>query len=84
MLVDEASFELAISNLSKATTVQYPADFHIGFVITDVAQVEAIYARIQEAGYTISFDLQKAGPNLAFQCIGPTAIHVEVRVPLAR
>lgn len=84
MLVDEAGFELAISNRSKATAVQYPADFHIGFVVDEVAQVEAVYARIKEAGYAIPFELQKAGPSWAFQCIGPDGIHVEMRAPLAK
>jgi len=84
MLVDEAGFELAISNRSKATDVQYPSDFHIGFVVTDVTQVEAVYARIKEAGYAIPFELQKAGPSWAFQCVGPDGIHVEMRAPVAK
>ncbi|MEZ4614752.1 MAG: VOC family protein [Caldilineaceae bacterium] len=75
---------LAISNRSKATAVQYPADFHIGFVVNEIAQVDAVYARIKDAGYAIPFDLQKAGPSWAFQCIGPDGIHVEMRAPLAK
>jgi len=84
MLVDDGGFELAISNRSKAMAVQYPADFHIGFVVDDVAQVETVYEHIKEAGYAIPFELQKAGPSWAFQCIGPDGIHVEMRAPLAK
>ena len=82
ILTDETGFELAISNLSKATEVQYPQDFHIGFVVAEVAQVQALYTHLKEAGYTMKFDLQKAGPNLAFQCLGPDQIPVEVRAAL--
>lgn len=84
LLQDEAGFELVLSNLSKATAVQYPPDFHIGFVLDDVEQVKEIYARVKAAGYAIKFELQQAGPSLAFQCWGPDALPVEVRAPLAR
>ena len=84
LLKDEADFELALSNLSQAAAVQYPPDFHIGFVLDDVEQVKEIYARVKAAGYAIKFELQQAGPSLAFQCWGPDALPVEVRAPLAR
>jgi len=36
-------------------------------VLEDSEQVREIYSRIKGAGVGIKFDLQKAGPNLAFQ-----------------
>ena len=32
-------------------------------------------------GVAIKFDLQEAGPNFVFQCVGPDNIPVEVRAP---
>ena len=36
------------------------------------------------AGIGMKFEVQEASPALAFQCVGPDAIPVEVRAPLDR
>jgi len=59
----------------------YPADFHVGFILENRDQVRTVYQRVRDAGIAIRFDLQEAGPNFVFQCIGPDNIPVEVRAP---
>jgi hypothetical protein len=51
-------------------------------VLEDPQNVREIYSRIKEAGVGIKFDLQEAGPNFVFQCLGPDSIPVEVRAPV--
>jgi lactoylglutathione lyase len=82
ILEDESGFCFGVSHLRSGPPPVYPPDFHVGFVLKDVRQVREIYFRIKAAGVGIKFDLQEAGPNLAFQCLGPDAIPVEVRAPL--
>lgn len=83
ILEDEAGFVLAVSNLSKASTPQYPADFHIGFMVERVEQVKEIYDRLQKAGVAMKLDLQKMGPHLTFLCYAPDAIPVQVCAPVS-
>ena len=82
ILEDEGGFCFGVCNLHRGPPPVYPPDFHGGFVLKDVRQVREIYSRMKAAGVGIKFDLQEAGPNLAFQCLGPDAIPVEVRAPL--
>jgi catechol 2,3-dioxygenase-like lactoylglutathione lyase family enzyme len=82
ILEDEGGFCFGVSNLRNGPPPIYPPDFHVGFVLKDTQRVRETYSRLKEAGVGIKFDLQEAGPNLAFQCLGPDAIPVEVRAPL--
>lgn len=81
MLEDGDGFALAVSNLSKGSAPQYPKDFHVGFRLASTEQVKDIYNRLKNAGIEIKFALQKAGPNLVFQCYAPNSILVEVSAP---
>ncbi len=82
LLEDEIGFSLGLSNLTGQDAAPvYPPDFHVGFVLEDAAQVEALYARLQSVGVSMKYDLREWGPNLAFTCFGPDAIPVEVRAP---
>lgn len=82
ILEDEQGFCLGLSNPGDAPPPVYPPDFHVGFVLNDVRLVQVIYLRMKAADVAIKFELQEAGPNLAFQCFGPDGIPVEVRAPL--
>jgi catechol 2,3-dioxygenase-like lactoylglutathione lyase family enzyme len=84
LLEDEAGFSLGVSNLRGSPPPAYPPDFHVGFVLERTSDVRDVYARLRAAGVAMKFDLQEAGPNLAFQCVGPDSIPVEVRSPLDR
>jgi catechol-2,3-dioxygenase len=82
ILEDDIGFSLGLSNLFEHETPPvYPPDFHIGFVLEDVAQLEEIYQRLQSAGVPMKYDLREGGPNLYFVCIGPDSTPVEVRAP---
>lgn len=81
LLADDSGFEFGVSNLHNLPPPIYPADFHIGFIQENVDRVREIYERVKNAGVPIKFELQEAGPNLAFQCVAPDSIVVEVRAP---
>ena len=83
LLEDDAGFCFGVSNLRNGPPPVYPPDFHLGFVLKDAQDVREIYSRIKEAGVAIKFELQEAGPNFVFRCLGPDSIPVEVRAPLA-
>ena len=81
LLEDDAGFSLGVSNLGGSPPPAYPPDFHVGFVLERTSDVRELYDRLKAAGIAMRFDLQEAGPNLAFQCVGPDSILVEVRSP---
>lgn len=80
-LEDDAGFSLGVSNLFKSPDPVYPADFHIGFVLEEAAQVEAMYEQFKSAGVGMKSELAEGGPNIYFMCVGPDNIPVEVRAP---
>jgi lactoylglutathione lyase len=84
MLEDDAGFQLGVSNLRGLRPPAYPPDFHVGFVLERAVDVREIHDNLQAAGIGMKFALQEAGPSLAFQCVGPDAIPVEVRARLDR
>ena len=84
ILEDEAGFQLGVSNLRGLPPPAYPPDFHVGFVLDRAGEVREIHDRLIAARIGMKFELQEAGPALAFQCVGPDAIPVEVRAPLDR
>lgn len=81
LLEDNAGFSLGVSNLFKNAAPTYPPDFHVGFVLEDAAQVEALYEQLKSASVVMKHDLTEGGPNLFFMCVGPGGIPVEVRAP---
>lgn len=84
LLADDGGLQLGLSNLHDSPPPVYPPDFHIGFVQENVRQVREIYERVKGAGVEIKFELQEAGANLAFVCLAPDSIRVEVRGPRDR
>lgn len=80
-LEDDAGFSLGVSNLFNNPAPVYPPDFHIGFVLEEAAQVEAMYEQLKSAGVAMKHDLAEGGPNLFFMCVGPDGVPVEVRAP---
>jgi catechol 2,3-dioxygenase-like lactoylglutathione lyase family enzyme len=84
LLADDGGLQLGLSNLHDSPPPVYPPDFHIGFVQENVRQVREIYERVKGAGVEIKFELQEAGPNLAFVCLAADSIRVEVRGPRDR
>ena len=78
-LADENGFEFGLSNLHNSPPPLYPPDFHIGFVQENVHQVREIYERLKMAGVVMKSDIGEYGPNLAFHCLAPDSIAVEVR-----
>ena len=53
-LRDERGFVLTLVKAGKATTVEYPGTFHIGFFVGDEATVDEIRRRLSEDGYEVS------------------------------
>jgi lactoylglutathione lyase len=51
VLIDESRFVLTLNNFDKATEVEYPGAFHIGFMQESREQVDAIYERLKADGF---------------------------------
>lgn len=50
VLIDESGFVLTLNNFDKATLVEYPGAFHIGFGQSDRKSVDAMYERLKADG----------------------------------
>ena len=53
VLVDESGFVFTLSNFEKATEVDYPGAFHIGFIQESREQVDAMHARLKADGFDV-------------------------------
>jgi len=53
VLVDESGFVLTLNNFEKATTVEYPGAFHIGFMQENRERVDEIHQRLKSAGFDV-------------------------------
>ena len=53
VLVDESGFVLTLSNFDKATEVEYPGAFHIGFMQESRERVDEMYERLKSAGFDL-------------------------------
>jgi catechol 2,3-dioxygenase-like lactoylglutathione lyase family enzyme len=53
LLVDESGFVLNLSNFNKLTEVEYPADFHIGFIQDSRERVDEIHQQLKSAGFDV-------------------------------
>lgn len=51
VLVDESGFILTLNNFNKATSVEYPGAFHIGFMQESRERVDEIYGRLKSDGF---------------------------------
>jgi lactoylglutathione lyase len=50
VLVDESGFVLTLNNFERATDVEYPGAFHIGFGQPDRLSVDSMYDRLKADG----------------------------------
>jgi catechol 2,3-dioxygenase-like lactoylglutathione lyase family enzyme len=50
VMLDETGFVLTLNNFDKATHVEYPGAFHIGFMQDSPERVDEIYERLKAAG----------------------------------
>ncbi len=63
--------------LQRREDVVYPEDFHIGFIVDDVAVVETFHAKARSEGLDIS-DIQKNNRGTMTYCRAPGGFLVEV------
>jgi lactoylglutathione lyase len=52
VLVGDDGFVLTLNNFDKATTVEYPGAFHIGFMQDSRERVDEMYERLKSGGFT--------------------------------
>ena len=53
VLEDESGFILNLSNFDKATEVQYPGAFHIGFMLENRERVDEMHERLKSGGFDV-------------------------------
>ena len=53
LLVDESGFVLSLNNFGKATEVEYPGVFHIGFHQESRERVDEIHQRLKADGFDV-------------------------------
>lgn len=70
-------FDLVIQEANDGTPV-YPKDFHFGFILDDMQQVQAVYARLQQAGVTVLGEIAQNRRGTQFFCSGPGGMRIEV------
>lgn len=51
VLADESGFILTLNNFEKATEVEYPGAFHVGFMQESDERVDAMYERLKADGF---------------------------------
>ncbi|WP_019586709.1 VOC family protein [Deinococcus apachensis] len=79
---DDTGFSFGVSNLNgQSGRPSYPPDFHIGFILEEASQVEAVYQRLRSAGVETLSAPREGGPNVYFMCRGPDDLLIEVRAP---
>jgi lactoylglutathione lyase len=81
VLFDEAGLALVLSNFEKAASVDYPRDFHIGFLLENEKQVRAIYERLAAAGH-VDKPPQRMHGSWGFYFVALGGIQVEVSYPV--
>ncbi|MFD3163109.1 VOC family protein [Herpetosiphon sp. NSE202] len=81
ILQDQAQFSLVLSQQNEPP--QYPAGFHVGFVLESSAAVDACFARLQaEYAATLQQPHSMRG-SYGFYFEAPSAMLIEVSTPLA-
>jgi lactoylglutathione lyase len=53
VLTDESGFVLTLSNFGKASAVEYPGAFHIGFMQESRERVDEIHQRLKSDGFDV-------------------------------
>ncbi|HEY0032264.1 MAG TPA: VOC family protein [Devosia sp.] len=66
---------------AKGEDVSYSRNFHIGFFVSDEAQVHALHAEVTAAGHEagpVRANYRVPGGALGFYCMSPGQFYVEV------
>jgi lactoylglutathione lyase len=53
VMVDDSGFVLTLNNFEKASEVEYPGAFHVGFMQESREQVDAIHQRLKADGFDV-------------------------------
>lgn len=53
VLIDESGFIFTLSNFEKATAVEYPGAFHVGFMQESRERVNEIHERLKADGFEV-------------------------------
>jgi lactoylglutathione lyase len=77
VLRDESGFVLTLSNFEKATEVNYPEGFHIGFIQEREERVNEIHQRLKDDGFEVESPRKFHG-SWTFYMRAPGGIPVEV------
>jgi catechol 2,3-dioxygenase-like lactoylglutathione lyase family enzyme len=77
VLVDESGFILTLNNFAKATEVEYPGAFHVGFILESRERVDEIYERLKSGGFDTRHPMEDHGV-WTFDFRAPGAFVVEV------
>ncbi len=78
VLKDSGGFTLVLTKRQSDDPPNYPARFHIGFVLDEVKAVEEKYEQLKTAGIELSPNLMNYSGGTMFHCTAPGAITVEV------
>ncbi|GAB3934810.1 VOC family protein [Larkinella terrae] len=78
VLYGEDGFILVLSNLQKATEINYPPDFHLGFLVKEPEDVHEIYQRLLAAGVAVEREPRPIRGSLGFYFAGPGNVMIEV------
>ncbi len=78
VLTDDAGFVLTLSNFERATSVEYPGAFHIGFIQESREKVDEIHARLKADGFDVEAPRQYHG-SWTFYFKAPGGVTVEIQ-----
>lgn len=78
ILRDESGFVLVLNPFREDSPTQYPADFHIGFLLETEQAVRELYERLTAAGTEIVHPLNHRRGALMFYFRAPGGVLVEI------
>ncbi|WNC16309.1 VOC family protein [Brevibacillus brevis] len=69
---DGHGFSLVLSKLRSDESVSYPTDFHLGFYVETMTEVDQFYQRLAEAGISADHEpkMIRGGYSLYFRALG--------------
>ena len=78
VLRDSDGFMLVLTKLQSDDPPNYPARFHIGFILGDIKEVEHKYEQLKNNGVELPPSFMQHGGLTMFHCSAPGEITVEV------
>ena len=76
LLFDDDGLALTLMGAGKATVVEYPGYFHIGFIQESEEQVNELYRRLKDDGFAV--DPPKRHHAWTFYVVAPGGFTIEV------